>query len=145
MLLDHPLFCGPIAQVVGDEFRAIIAAQDRGTPLVLNAVFSTADGQGAMGKFVSERQDFQGRPLASLVEDEIVGPDVVRVFDLQRKMLSCTYFSAQPPGSEREANTLPDLVNRLVTIIASRTKAPWTRRHRDLSRERQRSVGVPAD
>ena len=29
VLFDHPLFCEPFAQVVGDEFRAVVAAQDR--------------------------------------------------------------------------------------------------------------------
>jgi hypothetical protein len=29
VLPDHPLFCEPVAQVVGDEFRAVVAAQDR--------------------------------------------------------------------------------------------------------------------
>ena len=125
VLFDHPLFCEPVAQVVGDEFWAVIAAQHHRNTVGLERGLqhglhvhgregrATADGQGAAGEFVGQGQDLQGRSLAGLVEDEIVGPDVVRMLSLQRKMLSCTYLSAQSPGWEGEAFALPDLVDRL--------------------------------
>jgi len=125
VLFNHPLRCEPFAQVVSDEFRAVVAAQDRRNTVGLERgpersfhvhgreSCSTADGQRAPREFVGKGQDLQGRPLTGLVEDEIVGPDMVRILSLQRKMLSCTYFSTQPLSWEGEAFALPDLVNRL--------------------------------
>ena len=125
VLPDHPLYRESVTRVVGDEFWAVVAAQDRRNAVGFECSLQhslhvygregcpTADGQRAPGKFVGQGQDFQGRPLAGLVEDEIVGPDVVRLFGLQRETLSCPYLSAQSPGWEGEAFALPDLVNRL--------------------------------
>ena len=62
---------------------------------------------------VSQGQDLQGLSPAGLVEDEIVGSDVVQRFGLQREMQSGTYLSAQLLGWERESIALSDLVNRL--------------------------------
>ena len=106
VLPDHPLFCEPFAQVVGDEFRAVVAAQDHRHTIGVECGLEdslhvhgregcpTADGQRAPGEFVGQGQNLQGRSPAGLVEDEIVGPDVVRILGWQREMLSCTYFSA---------------------------------------------------
>ena len=125
VLFDHPLFCQPFAQVVGDELRAVVAAKDRRDTVGLEFGLEhslhvygregcpAAEGQGAPGEFVGQGQNLQGCSLAGLVEDEVVSSDVVRILGLQREMLSCAYFSAQPPGWEGEAFALPDLVNRL--------------------------------
>ena len=124
VLPDHPLFCEPVAQVVGDEFQAVVTAQDCWNTVGLECSLqhslhvqgregcATADGQRAPGEFVGQGQNLQGRSPAGLIEDEIVSPDVVRVLGLQREMLSCPYLFAQPPGREGEVFALPDLVNK---------------------------------
>ena len=109
MLPDHPLCCEPFTQVVGDEFWTVIATQDCRNTVGLER--GLEDSQRATGKFVGEGQDLQRRPLAGLIEDEIVGPDVVRIFGLQRKMLSCMYFPAQPLGREEIRMTLISFVH----------------------------------
>ena len=96
-----------------------------GIPLVLNIALSTAftsmDVKAVPQRMARERRVnssvrvriFRGCSLAGLVEDEVVGPDVVRILGLQREMLSCAYFSAQSPGWEGEPFALPNVVNRL--------------------------------
>ena len=125
VLPDHPLFCEPVAEVVGDEFRAVIATQDPRNTVGLERRLqdsfyvhggescATADGYRAPGEFVSQGQDLQGCSLAGLVEDKIISPDVVRELGPQREMLSGADLSAQPPGGEGQTFSLPDLVNCL--------------------------------
>lgn len=63
------------------------------------------DGERLPREFIGQRQDFQHLAAVRLIEDEIVGPNVIWRARLLRNVRSCTDFFLLPPGDAQPFGT----------------------------------------
>ena len=69
--------------------------------------------QRLTGKFVRQGQDFESSAVDGFIEDEILGPDLVRPLCLRRDMLSGSNLSGFALRGKREVFALPALMDGL--------------------------------